>query len=151
MKRKRYDDKFRASAVVMLEAAGYPEQKGALSHVADHLRVPAMTLSRWFKQSNNPPPNELVTEKRTDFLANLKALAWKLSDAIPSKIEDANLQQVGTVLGIVVDKAQLLEGKATERVDHTGLTRDERLTRIGELLTGRGTGGTAGTPRSTDD
>jgi transposase-like protein len=150
-KRKRYDDKFRASAVVMLEAAGYPDTKGALQHVADHLGVPAMTLSRWFKGTRNPPPHELVTEKRGDLLDSLKALAHQLVEAMPGKIEDANLQQSGTVLGIVLDKVLLLEGKATERVDHTGLTRDERISRISALLDRRGTGGATSPPRSTDD
>lgn len=135
-KRKSYDDKFRASAVVMLEAAGYPLQKGALTHVAEHLHVPAMTLSRWFKGTRNPAPNEVVTEKRIDLLDKLRALAHTLADAIPDKIEDANLQQSGTVLGIVLDKVQLLEGKATERIeyDHTGLTDEGRADRIAALL-----------------
>lgn len=120
-KRKHYDDKFRASAVVMLEAAGYPDQKGALTYVAKELRVDAMTLSRWFKRVQNPPPNEVVTEKRRDIVATLRTIAFKLADAIPDKIDDANLQQAGTVLGIVLDKLQLLEGKATERYEISGL------------------------------
>lgn len=133
-KRRQYDDKFRASAVVMLEAAGYPDTPGALKRVATHLHMPQMTLSRWARATNNPPPTEIVTEKRGELLDSLKALAWKLVDAMPTKIEDANLQQSGTVLGIVMDKVLLLEGKATERVDHTGLSDTERTDRVMGIL-----------------
>ena len=34
-KKRRYNDKFRANAVVILEAAGYPKS-GALSQVSQH-------------------------------------------------------------------------------------------------------------------
>ena len=54
--RGHYDDKFRASAVVMLKAAGYPDNKYKLQEIADHLRVPSRTLRRWFNGENGAPP-----------------------------------------------------------------------------------------------
>ena len=132
-KRRSYDDKFRASAVVMLEAAGYPETKGALMRVAAELKVPAMTLSRWFRGSNNPPPNELVTEKGID----LKAALWGEIGAIlgdmPIAREFAEYRDLGTVLGILFDKLQLLENKPTGIVEHT-FTEEQRTERIAEIL-----------------
>jgi len=64
--RKRYDDKFRANAVVLLEAAGYPNKKGALELVSKQLSCPCPTLHRWAKGKNNPPPSDIVNEKRKE-------------------------------------------------------------------------------------
>lgn len=135
-KRKQYDDKFRASAVVMLEAAGYPDKPGALTQTAKHLGVPAMTLSRWFKAKNNPPPNELVTEKRLELIDLVKNELDAIFRAMPAVRGEASYRDLGTVAGILADKKQLLEGKATERIehDHSGLTDEQRATRIAELL-----------------
>lgn len=55
-KRKRFNDDFRASAVLMLEATGYPEKKGGLTQVSTHLGVPLSTLRGWFTAERNPPP-----------------------------------------------------------------------------------------------
>ena len=64
--RRQYDDKFRASAVVMLEAAGYPNKDGALATTAKHLGVPHNTLRNWFHGVHNPPPSDVRHEKRQD-------------------------------------------------------------------------------------
>lgn len=154
-KRKRYDDQFRASAVVMLEAAGYPQNAFKLQEVADRLTVPSRTLRRWYNGEHNPPPDNVVKEVKKELSDRLEELTHKLIDVAfdiaDDAKDDATIQQVTTSIGIAVDKLQLLKGKATERVDHTGLTRDDRLARIGELLVGRRAGGATGTPRSTDD
>lgn len=113
-KRKSYDDKFRASAVVMLEAAGYPHQKGALTHVADHLDVPAMTLMRWFRKSNNPPPNEVVIEKRGEFADLFRDELYAIFAELPNKREDASYSQLSTTAGIFMDKLRLLSGQSTQ-------------------------------------
>jgi len=134
-KRKRYDDKFRASAVVMLEAAGYPDQKGALQRVADRLKVPPSTLHRWFKGKNNPPPSELVTEKKGELKNLIRDEVYSILGDMPEAREFASYRDLGTVAGILLDKLQLLENKPTERVEHTGnLTVEERANRITGLL-----------------
>lgn len=130
-KRKSYDDKFRASAVVMLEAAGYPDQKGALTRVSEHLGVPAMTLGRWFRKAQNPPPNELVTEKRGDLKDFIKSELDGIFVDMPIVRPDATYKDLATAAGILIDKLQLLENKPTERVEHSGnLTVEERASRI---------------------
>lgn len=70
-KRKRYDDKFRASAVVMLEAAGYPGKLGALATTAKHIGVPERTLSRWFNGEQNEPPTDMVVTMKDSLPENL--------------------------------------------------------------------------------
>jgi len=99
----------------MLEAAGYPEQQGALARVADHLRMPSTTLSGWANGKHNPPPTELRCEKKDDLINFIKAeipqVFRELADARP----DASYRDLMVGLGILVDKWQLLSGEATER------------------------------------
>lgn len=136
-KRRRYSDKFRASAVVMLEAAGYPDRKGALMEVADHLHVPAMTISRWFKAANNPPPHELVTEKRLDLRGMLETELNAIFNHMATSREEASYRDVGTVAGIILDKLFILNNQPTERIahEHSGqLTIEQRTARLAELL-----------------
>jgi len=117
-KRKRYTDEYRASAVLMLEAAGYPETEGALSRVADHLGMHYQTLSRWFRAVQNPPPNEMVQEKRFDLMEAIMDELRAIVGDMKSVRSEASYKDLGTVFGILTDKHQLLTGKPTERVEH---------------------------------
>jgi transposase-like protein len=113
-KRPRYDDKFRASAVVMLEAAGYPDRKGALSHVSKHLGVPIPTLTRWVTGAQNPAPNDLVTKNRielSDLLDTELVAAFEAAKGVRS---EASYRDLMTGIGILVDKRQLLRGEPTQ-------------------------------------
>lgn len=112
-KRKRYDDKFRASAVIMLEAQGYPNVEGALMKVAEYLNVPHPTLHRWYHEKQNPAPSELVQEKRIDFTQAIRAEIQGVLGDMPNARQDAGYKDLTTALGILIDKLQLLEGKPT--------------------------------------
>lgn len=115
-KRPRYDDKFRASAVVMLEAAGFPERKGALSHVSQHLRVPIPTLKRWATGDQNPPPNEVVTKNRIDLADLLDTEIAAAFEAAKGVRSEASYRDLMTGIGILIDKRQLLHGESTQNV-----------------------------------
>lgn len=119
-RRPRYDDEYRASAVLMLEAAGYPDRKGALSTVASHLGVPARTLSRWHNGEQNEAPDKLVTEKRIDLVAELTDLLGLSLNAARSTVGEATYRELMTGVGILVDKVQLLTGQATARAELGG-------------------------------
>lgn len=127
-KRRRYDDEFRASAVVMLESAGYPEGEGALTRIANHLKMPRETLRRWALAKNNPPPPKLVTEKRLDLATLLRREIEAALEDMPDARQDAGYRDLGTVAAILIDKLQLLEGKPTERTafmtEETGLASE---------------------------
>lgn len=131
--RRRYDDKFRASAVVMLEAEGYPDKKGALEKVSKHLGVAKSTLHGWARAEQNPPPSELRTEKRGDLAALIEDEIHNVLSAMPGAIPDASYRDLATGLGILVDKKQLLDGKATEIIDDLR-TNEERANRINQLF-----------------
>lgn len=111
-----YDDKFRASAVVMLKSQGYPDVKGALTIVANHLKVPARTLSRWFNGESNPPPDSSVKEKVFDMRAAIDAELKAIVRDMPAARADATYRELGTVFGVLFDKARLLDGLPTEIV-----------------------------------
>jgi transposase-like protein len=133
-KRKRYDDKFRANAVLLLEAAGYPDKIGALTQVSNNLKVPKRTLSRWYNKEQNPPPDNLVTEKKAELKDLLKREIEGALGDMPNARQDASYRDLGTVTGILIDKLQLLTGKPTEIVDDSGLTDDDRANRIAAIL-----------------
>ena len=117
-KRKSYDDKFRASAVVMLEAAGYPTEKGALARTAAHCGVPSPTLHRWFHGKNNPPPSELVTEKKGELADLFENAAYKyISHSVKVEvIEETKGKDAIMAAAVAVDKMRLLRGLPTEIV-----------------------------------
>lgn len=123
-KRKRYTDEFRASAVLMLEAAGYPDKEGALVKVARHLKMPHSTLSRWARSKNNPPPSELVQNKKIDLVASIKEEISHVFDEFGKTRQDAEYKELATAFGIFVDKLQLLEGKPTSITENT--IKDDR-------------------------
>lgn len=117
-KRRRYTDEERASAVVMLQSQGYPDKPGALSTVARYLSIPTSTLAGWYTGINNPPPSELVEQKKADLAQLFEQAAYKMvahatKDTV---IEDMTGQQAMTSAGIAVDKMRLLRGLPTEIV-----------------------------------
>ena len=131
----RYTDDVRASAVIMLEAEGYPERKGALASVAKYLKIPAMTLHRWFHAKQNPPPNALVTIKKEQIIEMLKQEVYAALQEMPNARPDADYKELATAAAILTDKWQLLDGKPTERIatEHE-YTDSDRITEIEKLL-----------------
>jgi hypothetical protein len=121
-KRKRYDDKFRASAVVMLEAAGYTGDEhsrlGSLTEVSREIGVPMPTLSNWFKGVNNPPPSEIVTEKKADLAVVFEDIAYKMlaHAGNPDVIDSMSGKDAVIAAATATDKMRLLRGLPTEIV-----------------------------------
>ena len=116
--RTQYTDEFRSSVILMLEAAGYPDQKGSLSRVAKETKVPYQTLSRWFRAIQNPPPPEMVQKKRIDLVESLTDMLGLHIVAGTETIQHAHHGQVMTGIGILIDKLQLLTGGATSNENH---------------------------------
>ena len=113
----RYTDDFRASAVLMLEAAGYDgnggSKKGALSEVSRHLNVPATTLRRWFMGMQNPAPDQLVNEKRLDLVDAIRNELGAIFNEMQHAREGASYRDLSTAVGILTDKLQILTGGPT--------------------------------------
>ena len=128
-KRKIYDDNFRADTVLMLEAAGYPNQKGALTAVAKKVKAPPRTISRWFNKENNPPPDRLVKEKRGELVERLEHMAHMLLDAMGVDIGENGVDAVraAVAMGITIDKWQLLKGEPTGIVKIVQMIQEGRV------------------------
>jgi len=127
-KRKSYNDKFRASAVLMYEADG-----NAL-RVAKHLGIPRSTLRSWVNRAHNngkKPSHsgvvaEVYQEKKVELVDMLDASIRDAIGHLPDKWSEANAREIATAVGIFVDKKQLLTGGATERHEHS--IQDRRKT-----------------------
>ena len=144
-KRRRYDDKFRANAVIMLQAAGYPDKKGSLQRVANHLSVPSSTLHGWVNGNSNPPPSDVQIEKKEDVIAAIQNELARLFPELDKARQDATYRELMVAMGIMVDKWLLLAGEPTERkeitgsIDYSSRTDDELRQDIANLTT-EGTG-----------
>jgi hypothetical protein len=134
-KRKRYSDNERSTAVLFLEAQGYPHTPGALQRTSDYLKIPQSTLSRWARGVSNPPPANIVTEKRKTIIELLRDEIYAVLGEMTKTREDTDYRTLATAFGIFVDKLQLLEGKPTERVENIGdLSVIDRANRIAAIL-----------------
>lgn len=145
-RRRRYSDEERATYVAMLVAEGYPERTGALKKVAAFVGCHPNVLRRWWKGTQNPPPTELVTQKKEDIATRLEGVVHHILDLLPDALEIADTRDLITGLGVSIDKLQLVSGKPTERVEENVTVRDSRE-RLAQLIDRRAALG--GTPRDT--
>lgn len=112
------------------------------SAIARMTGIPPTTVNA-FIRANREELRQLRQEKEIDVTDRIDALLeYILGEAFePSRIKNANLGQLMTGIGILVDKRQLLTGKATARTetstfDPGKLTPEEReaAARIREKL-----------------
>lgn len=132
--RNQYSDEFRASAVLLLESEGYPDERGAITRVSDHLHVPRSTLKGWFNKANNPEPAQIRQIKKAEIVDLLRAEIYAALDEMKNSREFASYKDLATSFGIFIDKLQLLSGEPTQRIKHDDW-RDEAIEYIkaGEL------------------
>lgn len=136
--RRRYDDKFRASAVVMLEAAGYPDKKGALEQTTKACKVPESTLRGWYNETHNPPPAKLRAEKRLEIADIIRNEIYAALGAAPDARPEASYRDLITGAAILVDKLQLLQGKPTGIVENRDNPLDKLRSRLDSIVTAEG-------------
>lgn len=119
----KYSDEYRTSAIVMLEAQGYPDDSYALGRVHSYLksRKPfptKATLLNWYQGEKTPSDSKVLNDKKRDMTLELKGLVWKLIDHAGDNdtISDMSGQQTITSIGILIDKIRLLTGLPTQIV-----------------------------------
>lgn len=142
----RWTDEERATATLMLEAAGYPERKGALTQVADNLKIPATTLRRWHLGLSNPPPAETVKKKRIDLRKAIRDEIDAALNEMGMARQDASYRDLVTGVGILFDKLQLLNGDSTANTNQRILVEyydDTHSTAAPVALAGAGDSGSA--------
>jgi hypothetical protein len=123
--KQRYSDEFRADALAALAANG-----GNLNKTALELRVPWKTLKNWASGARHPEASQMAQNKMGHLADTLERVAFLLAGDLQdaARRERANVTQVATALGIVVDKMQVLRGQPTDI--SSNLTDAERATRI---------------------
>ena len=109
----RYSDDFRAGAVLMVEAEGWPKNAGAMQRVAAHLNINERTLRRWVTGESNPPPDRNVKVKRLDLRAAITSELTAIFEELGKARSDASYKDLATAAGIFFDKLQLLNGDST--------------------------------------
>jgi len=135
MARREWSDSEKATALAALDANG-----GNVSHTARQLGIPRMTLADWAAGRVTDDVTELRQEKKESLADAFEALARKLVAGVGVWVdqrleEGCNPATVGTTLGIVVDKMQLLRGDPTHIAGQAGMP-PRRLDGIIEQLGG---------------
>lgn len=123
--RRTYTDDDRERARVAWESSGQN-----LSETARAMGISISTVQSWAAQWRNPPPVPLAPPEvyesvyetiRKDKKIEVINAAWGLAkaafDRALTALPDASAKDAATVAGIAIDKAQLLSGDATDRVD----------------------------------
>jgi len=127
----RYSDDYRASAVLMVEAEGYPANKGAVARVAAHLHLQERTLRRWVTGESNPPPDKAVQIKKLDLRTAITGELESIFLEMGKARADASYKDLATAAGIFFDKLQLLNGEPTQTTNQRILVEyadDEDIT-----------------------
>ena len=128
MAKRSYSDEEKASALAALAANG-----GDVLLTSKQVGVPRKTLEDWSKgRGVCSAVADIRQEKKQDLADRLEDLAHRLVDAIPGKVAQADLKQLGVCLGIAVDKMRLLREQPTSIEGHD-LSDDERLARLRQL------------------
>lgn len=114
-----YSPEQKAAAIAHCEA-----NNGNWKITARQLGYPRDTVRYWFE--NRERYAQFHTSKRGDLIQKLDERTHLLVDSItPEKIADANLSQIATAAGIMIDKSQLLKGLPTsisENIERNELT-----------------------------
>lgn len=128
--KRQYSDEDKANALLALEANG-----GNLKRTATQLKIPMSSLRDWRENRGTPPSVlEIREEKRGPLAERLEDIAHKIVDGMPNAIAGANLQQQAMAVAIMVDKAQLLQGKPTGINENRGDSPADIAARVGEIL-----------------
>lgn len=115
----KYSDEYRATAIAMMVAEGYPDDATAIKRVHGQLAVPkpnVRTLRYWYQHQHQPAPEKLIQEKKEDLSDLFEKVAEKyvrhaMKDDIVLKSSGAGAM---TAAAIAVDKMRLLRNLPTE-------------------------------------
>ena len=115
--KNKFTDEEKASAVLMLEVAGYPNRKGALAQTERETGIHESTLRTWYNGTHGAPPANIYAKKKDDLRDKLQSAANKLVDHLIEISDMGDTRETATALGIVIDKLQLISGEPTENTN----------------------------------
>jgi len=110
-------DPARQNALYALMLAGYTREE-----CCRILHIGAATITALRKK--RPPSPALVEQIKKNLVSKVWETADRANNAISDdKLEEMNAYQLATIQAIQIDKALLLEGRATHIVDIKGITK----------------------------
>ena len=117
--KKSYTDEFKATALALVDSCG---GEGHVLRVAEELGIARSTLGDWWRGAHvTEAVPELRHVKRAELARMLANLAHDgLSDlSREGRLSEASVREVMGVIGLSIDKLQLLTGEATQRTTTT--------------------------------
>lgn len=129
MARVERSDEEKAQALAALDANG-----GDVSRTARQLGLPRTTLNEWKAGRVTNGVTELRQVKKASLADELERIAYKCVEVLPDKLETATAKDTAVVLGVSVEKMQLLREKPTQITRDDGLTDTERAEGVERLL-----------------
>lgn len=102
---KKYSDDVRASAIALLEAEGYPRNRGALASVAKKMDVPRQTLRWWFRAKHGDLGRQ-IEAKRIELREAMEREVAAILVRMGQVRDKASYLSLGRVAGIFVDRLE---------------------------------------------
>lgn len=122
---RRYTRRQKATAVIAAEMS-------SMTAVAEAQGIPLTTLDYWMDQ-----PEFVLLRKKTrdDMAEESAALAHKVLGEITRRLSEFEPRDMTILFGVLVDKSQLLSGKATARTESlTAGMDDHERAKLKEVL-----------------
>jgi transposase-like protein len=152
---KKYSDKQKAAAILMVEAAGYPDTLGAIDRVSKEQKIPQRTLYRWVTQgvhSSDPEAAasmaETMEETRQELVELIENTVRKaLKSMAEADVRDgATYRDFAWAAAVLIDKLQVLNGQPSQHIQQAITFERKGITTLPEHLTSitvEGAGGEA--------
>jgi hypothetical protein len=97
----------------VMELLAEPREQVPYDHIAPSLRVSEHTVTAIEKAESAS-----IAERKQRLLAKALRIAHKAADRIEDQIDGANITQATVAFGVATEKAQLLSGDMTARIEH---------------------------------
>lgn len=118
-----YTDKFKATVLLMLEAAGGPHHHNAMAQVARKYGVPYRTLQGWVnngvKQIDiqaKTEIDELIADTRQELVELFDTEVRSILNTLGDRRDEASYKDLAWAAAVFVDKLQLLNNRPTQNV-----------------------------------
>lgn len=143
MARRHYSDADRAAALAVYDSTA--DQVHRLRDAARQFGCPATTLRRWLDDRDKAAPADLRTQEKETLASVYDRVAWRaasLQDRVmewlegqPAEVVAKFLSELNRTGGTATDKAELLRGRPTQRVENRDTTEmDRRAARVLTLM-----------------
>jgi transposase-like protein len=124
VKRRNYTDEDKSAALEHLQSSGQ-----TIKSAARELGIPRGTLTDWAgRKKIGPKLAEQFGAVKDTLSARLEQIAYQIVDAMPAKIEEASLRDLGVTLANVIDRMRLLREEPTAITE--SINRKEMLERL---------------------